>query len=279
MNSSASPGLNDLALLAQACGPGFDVSAQASIASTNLTLMQRPFGPVPARPFLLAADEQTAGRGRRGRTWHGDPTRSLMLSIALERPVTPLSAPMTGWPIAVGVALAQALGDLVPDLRLKWPNDLLRPAGKCGGVLIETRRSGVGQSGIERVVTGIGMNLWMDDVLQDRIDQPVCGLFDGPPARRREQLAGQVANSVLQAWHQFLDEGLAAFAQRWSQLDALAGRQVVVIESGQVLMQGLADGVDALGALRVIGPSGLQQVTVGDVSVRPVPSMRPPQTV
>ncbi len=269
--------LIDAALLSRECGGAFDVRAVAEPASTNLRLMNEPFGAAIARPRLMSADHQHAGRGRRGRNWVGDPARSLMMSCAFEREAGPDSPPMTGWPIAVGVAVAEALSPWLGDLQLKWPNDLQRAGRKCGGILIETRRQPLSaRTAIERVVVGTGFNLRVDAAMRDSIDQPVAGLFDDVELPPREQVAGRIACSLLQAWQQFDRQGLTPFIDRWARFDALTGQAVLVIEGGTVLLQGVADGVDASGALRVLAPDGVHQVTVGDVSVRTAASRHRP---
>mgnify|MGYP001176860040 CR=1 FL=1 len=269
--------LIDAALLSRECGGAFDVRAVAETDSTNLRLMNEPFGAAIARPRLMSADHQHAGRGRRGRNWVGDPARSLMMSCAFEREAGPDSPPMTGWPIAVGVAVAEALSPWLGDLQLKWPNDLQRAGRKCGGILIETRRQPLSaRTAIERVVVGTGFNLRVDAAMRDSIDQPVAGLFDDVELPPREQVAGRIACSLLQAWQQFDRQGLTPFIDRWARFDALTGQAVLVIEGGTVLLQGVADGVDASGALRVLAPDGVHQVTVGDVSVRTAASRHRP---
>lgn len=294
MTSGPDPALDgafvplDAARLSAAAGPAIDAEAVDRIGSTNAALMQRPFGAAPARPRVLAAALQTAGRGRRGRSWLATGATSLPVSVALERPAGAGDG-LAGWPIAAGVAIAGALAAQVPDLRLKWPNDLQRDGRKCGGILIETRRRPAGPEGpaLERAVVGTGLNLLTDAALRAAIDQPVCGLFDAldadravaadacrptmsasAVARERERLAGDLARALAQAWAQFAREGLAPFAARWRALDALAGQPVRVIDEGAVLFEGTADGIDAGGALRVVGPSGVRSVVVGDVSVR-----------
>jgi BirA family transcriptional regulator, biotin operon repressor / biotin---[acetyl-CoA-carboxylase] ligase len=269
----------DAQLIEQAVAQAMDVRVVASVDSTNRVLMQAGFAAGPARTQLLVAQSQTAGRGRRGRSWlhaqHG-----IAMSLALERLLESSSRDLVGWSIAAGVAVVRALRRWAPELRLKWPNDLLRQGRKCGGILIETRReppARPGEGGLERAVIGVGINLQLDESFQAGLGQPVTGLFDaapGPGPRlslpAREIVIGSVARELVQAWAAFLREGLLPFRDDWTRFDALCDCEVVVLENGRVLMQGLAQGIDETGALQLRTEHGMQPVVAGDVSVRSV---------
>jgi len=246
------------------------------IGSTNEALMQRPFGEAPAPPALVATLQQTAGRGRRGRTWVCEPGRSLAFSIAFERRVG-AEPPPAALSIVVGVAAAAALVPWAPDLRVKWPNDLQRNGRKLGGILVETRRSlplasmGAPQA-IERIVVGIGVNLVAPRDTR-RIGQPVCGLFDDNGARDDPaMLIGCIAGEVVRAVERFLVEGPATFVALWQRFDALQGEQVVVLEGDRVVASGRAFGIDAQGGLRLLGERGVEIVRNGEVTLRRDPA-------
>lgn len=241
-----------------------------AVGSTNEALLSRPIGAAALPPVLFAAREQTAGRGRRGRSWLSDPDRCLTFSLSLERHVGSRERVLAGFSLAVGVALAESLAPRVTDLRLKWPNDLLRGGRKVSGILVETRRLG----SVERVVVGIGLNLQAPARFEDEIAQPIGGLFDDGaplPAGEREQLLGEVVAGQLAMWRDFQAGGLASFVARWSRFDALAGHEVNIVEGGRTLMSGRADGIDDSGALRVCCDDGVRLANVGDVSARRVP--------
>src|SRR5262249_26471522 len=104
----------------------------------------------------VVADEQTAGRGRRSRTWHSSPGEGLYLSVLL-RPQTDFSSktPLIGLLAAVAVA-ETLIGRGVADVDIKWPNDVLVRERKISGVLAEA--SGAGDESL-RLVLGVGVNL------------------------------------------------------------------------------------------------------------------------
>lgn len=256
-----------------ACGCDvLDVRTVDEIPSTNESLMQRPFGELPAPPVLLATLHQTAGRGRRGRAWICEPGRSLAFSVAFERHVGS-EPPPSALSIVAGTAAAAALAPWASDLRLKWPNDLQRAGRKLGGILVETRRSlplhGVDAPlSIERIVVGIGINL-VAPRDERRLGQPACGLFDDSAIRDDPATPiGRVAGEVVRAVHRFLAEGLAPFLSAWQRFDALQGEPVVVLEGDRVVASGRALGIDADGALRLLGERGVEVVRGGEIRVR-----------
>jgi BirA family biotin operon repressor/biotin-[acetyl-CoA-carboxylase] ligase len=238
------------------------------IDSTNAELMRRPFGAEPQPPHALLADQQTAGRGRNGRAWATDPSASLALSVALERHIG--APPLLGLPLAAGVAVARVLAEHGAAVRLKWPNDLLvdTPAGraKAGGILVEMRSA----APLQRVVIGVGLNLAPSAALAAvQAAQPVAALFGPGDAPPREALARALAAALIAMVDEFERGGLAAFAARWAALDALADAPVTLLRPDGSRSVGVAQGIDADGALRVALPcGGLERVVAGDVSVR-----------
>lgn len=267
----------DLVREAASC-EGLRVDTVDETGSTNQVLMEAAFGPDAAPPRLLAAARQTAGRGRRGRAWLTPEGRSVALSIAFERRAL-REPPPVGVSVAVGVAAAQALLRWAPDLRLKWPNDLLRAGSKLGGVLVECRRSqpagAADGSAIERIVVGIGVNLLAPDDAAS-IPQPACGLFDDAtlPANAAETVIGILAGSVVPAVRRFLVDGLAPFAAAWRRFDALEGETVALVDGEHVLATGRALGLDDSGGLRLLTPDGLRVLSSGEVSIRRLDAVR-----
>src|ERR1700734_972111 len=126
------------------------VEVLTSTGSTNADLLARAAAGAP-EGVVLAAEEQTAGRGRLGRSWVSPPRAALTFSL-LVRPDTVAPA-RRGWlPLLAGVSVASAVRAATGvDARLKWPNDVLVGPAKLGGILAEA----VGDA----VVVGIGLNV------------------------------------------------------------------------------------------------------------------------
>jgi BirA family biotin operon repressor/biotin-[acetyl-CoA-carboxylase] ligase len=103
---------------------------------------------------VVGAEEQTAGQGRHGRSWHSEPSVGLYVSIILRRPYTPATLPVVT--LALGLAVREAIlkyTDLVCDLR--WPNDVLLESKKCAGILTQLESS----THPSAIIAGIGINV------------------------------------------------------------------------------------------------------------------------
>lgn len=254
-------------LASRAAGYGFGTAHldfEPVIASTNTALLQAPFVGQPQSPTALVAAGQTAGRGRQGRVWLSQPGRSACLSLALEFTHSAVANP--GLPLAIGVGLALAFAPRVPGLALKWPNDLLRAGRKCAGILIESRRGTGPSAGLERVVIGVGLNLLAPS---EASSLHACGLFDVVDEPELDWIIGTALEAMLDAAMQHRSQGLQAFFEPWSRLDAFQGLPVVVSDAGRTIAQGISLGLGTGGALRVMDPGGEVLVITGDVSLRP----------
>lgn len=214
---------------------------------------------------VVLAERQTLGRGRRGRSWHSAPGLALTLSCLKRFAVGP--AALSGLSIAMGVCVVQALQTLgVEGPRIKWPNDLVVDDAKLAGILIEIGGEYEGPC-VARV--GLGLNLRLPADAHDRLGQAatdLAALCGGTPPERN-RLAAQVIGQLRRGLLRFEREGLAAFAEDFGRLDALAGRPLTV-QGAQGVEQGVGRGIDAQGALRVQTPTGLIVVHGGEVSVR-----------
>ena len=182
-----------------------------SVSSTQDVARELPIG------SIVIADHQTAGRGRHERRWEAPPGTALLVSFVL--------APRALLSLAAGVAAAEACG---PEVRLKWPNDLLLDGRKLGGILVEATP--------QKAVVGIGINLaWAPDGAA-RLDQPRDEVFD--------RLSAMVARWSAASDEQVLD--------RWRDLSATLGRRVRVDVSGRIT-EGVAQAVGPRGELIVDG--------------------------
>lgn len=248
--------------------PGFTIEVLPQVDSTSTELMRRARQGL-VEPSLLVAELQTAGRGRLGRPWVGQPGESLMFSLGL------LLAPRdwSGLSLAVGATVAEALqpGGGTGDgrrLGLKWPNDLwLEGDRKLGGILIETA-SLVGPAadahpGARYVVIGIGLNVCPREA-QGLSTPPAC-LQEVDPRWTAPSALACVIPPLVAAIQRFAATGFAPFQADFAARDLLQGRQVRLSND----LWGQARGVDTDGALLVETPDGLERITGSEVSVRP----------
>lgn len=247
------------ASIAALSASGVQVEVVAETGSTNADLLAR--AATLAQPVLLVAENQTAGRGRAGRSWLSAPGHSLTFSLAWKFESGPQA--LSGLPLAVGVALAETLGRLGVQVRLKWPNDLLKDGDKLAGILIETAPA---PQGIW-VVIGIGLNLVMPDQLEREIGRAVAAV---PWLARmdRDELMAALLDGLAAMLREFERTGFAAFAARWNLLHAYQGDTVRILDRGAVLHEGVAAGVDDAGRLLLDTAHGRITIAAGDVSLR-----------
>jgi BirA family biotin operon repressor/biotin-[acetyl-CoA-carboxylase] ligase len=253
-----------IAALAQTLG--FAVEAVGSIDSTNTELMRRVRAGHLRQPVLLAAEYQSAGRGRMGRAWQtgaaGSPGSALAFSLAL-----PLYTPNgSGLSLAVGLAAAESLH---PAIRLKWPNDLWLWDGqqgrKLGGILIETAAPPAEADAPQRIaVIGIGINI--EPLAGDGFSTPPAALRELRPDLDAPGALALLAPPLAAAVRTFEQQGFAPLMARYAARDLLAGLAVRCSDG----TQGQSLGVGPDGALRLRLPGGaLREITSGEVSVRP----------
>jgi len=247
-----------------------DLEVAWSIDSTSSELLRRP-APRDGVAVLLA-ERQTGGRGRRGRGWASPLAANLYLSLA--RQFDGGLARLGGLSLVAGVAAADALHALgFAAVRLKWPNDLVVIDGgglrKLGGLLVE---GGGEHAGPVRAVVGLGLNVRMPAAHGDAIDQPwidLSTLASGASASpSRNDVAAALLGTLLPALDRFDRDGLSSFLQRHGELDALAGRDIV-LHGGDGDRVGTAAGLAPDGALRVrLEDGSVHGFHAGEVSVR-----------
>ena len=259
--------------------PGFTVEVLPEIDSTNSELMRRfkggPGMPPQLEPVLLVAEQQSAGRGRLGRSWQSRRGDSLTFSLGL--PLAP--ADWSGLSLAVGISIAESLDPpeagqarhaAKPRIGLKWPNDLWlsTPQGerKLAGILVET----ASWEGLRYLVIGVGINIRPVPLADSAPAAAVApgGLQELDSGLDAPEALLRIVPALVQAVQGFAQFGFEPFQARFAARDVLAGR-VVQLSDG---MQGTAFGVADNGALRVHTAGGMAEVTSSEVSVRPVAS-------
>jgi len=252
----------DAADIAAGLGPratGLRVEVLDACLSTNSALLAE--APTAGGPRLLAAEEQLAGRGRRGRRWLS--CVGTALTMSLQRRFRRAPRELAALPLAAGVATVRALRGLgAADAALKWPNDLLVRGGKIGGILIETRVSG----GEVIAVTGIGINCRTTPGLEARLGRRIAALQEfAEHLPSRNTIAARVAGELLAALDAFEAHGLMAFKEEWEAMHAYAGQRLRVrLADGRVLA-GVADGLAEDGGLRLRTRAGVRSVRSGRV--------------
>ena len=236
------------------------------LGSTNRHLLAAA-PPVGALDVCIA-EYQTAGRGRRGRSWNVPLGGGICLSAGWQFAGMP--AELAALTLAVGVVVRRVLQRVAGlEIALKWPNDLVFDERKLGGILIELAAEAHGGA---HVVAGIGLNVAVPDELLPSLSDWPRGAIDlrtalGRNAPARAALAGALINGLAELFADYPQQGFAAYRNEWRAADYLRGRAVRL--DGEAGVSGKAVGIDADGALLVETAKGeRRRVVAGDVSVR-----------
>ena len=235
------------------------------VGSTNAEAMAR-IEAGSGSGYVCSAEQQSAGRGRRGRTWVSPYARNLYLSVVWEYEQG--AAVLEGMSLAVGVVVARALQACgLPAVQLKWPNDLLHDSAKFGGILLEMTGDPAGAC---QVVVGIGLNVNMPAEMATDIDQAWTDVtrIGGGNAPGRNILLGAILDELLPMLAGFESSGFAPWREEWQSLDAFDGK-TVILQSGDQQLAGVATGVDDRGALQLQTTTGTRSMFGGEISLRP----------
>jgi BirA family biotin operon repressor/biotin-[acetyl-CoA-carboxylase] ligase len=256
----------DLSLLKSLLGttaPRIDVDALAVCDSTSSVLMARAEAGAPSGSVVVC-ESQTAGRGRRGRSWIAPASGSLAFSLLWR--FVPGSRPPMGLSLMAGVAVARALESLgLRGATLKWPNDVLLGHRKLAGILVElapVRNQSVA------VVIGVGVNLALPEDFPEDIAATDLASSLTQPLSRSQVLAALLRELVI-ALDSFQSGGFSALRNDWLARHAHQDQPVRLLDEHAPTLEGLCRGVDEDGALLLETAAGLSRILVGEVSLRP----------
>lgn len=246
----------------------FQLTLTEYVDSTNSILMQRATEPVFSSHdqfTVLVTEFQSNGRGRRGRTWLSGLGDSLTFSILWSSPCTMQA--LGGLSLAVGVAIARSLATMgIPDISLKWPNDILHHFHKLGGVLIELHGDMLSPV---RVVIGIGININMTDPVKHQIDQEVIDLASiVQSVPDRNQLLAILLLELMKIFHLFAQYGFAPLREEWISYHAYHHQPVRIDFPDGSRKQGIVSDVAGDGALQLNTSTGQLQLRSGELSLR-----------
>ncbi len=216
----------------------------------------------------LAAEWQSAGRGRRGRAWSAVAGGSLTFSLGWR--FEQGAGFLAGLSLAVGVAVVRALEkEGLAGVELKWPNDLIHRHLKLGGILVELNGDALGPS---TVVVGVGLNVRLPRELRRDIAQPVTDLTSvagrGAPPIDRNRLLARLITELAAALELYGKEGFAPFAVEWQHRHAYQGKPVKLLLPDGAAVTGKVAGVDASGALVLADGPRRARFLSGEISLR-----------
>lgn len=238
---------------------------RSRLDSTNSYLMQvgRDGGTIG---HACLAEQQLAGRGRRGREWISPYGSNIYLSLLWSYNLG--LADLSGLSLAVGLGVVRGLERIgVTGVGLKWPNDLLYGNRKLAGLLLEVAGE---QGGPSQVVVGLGLNTQLTAQQGVAIDQPWIDLSDVPggAAISRNCLAAMLLSELLAVLERFGREGLAPLLEEWHQHDLYYGKKIS-LQLGARHIDGVHRGINDAGALLLEEDGVIRTYHGGEVSLRP----------
>lgn len=243
----------------------FDIDVLPSCDSTNAVLLARAEAGAPSGTVVIAT-EQTAGRGRRGRSWFASPGDSLTFSLLWR--FAPGTAP-AGLSLAVGVAVARALeksgtGVGAGKTALKWPNDILLNGRKLGGILIE-----LVPGAPHAAVIGIGINLQLPAGMPDDVRAASAALCAADQVADENALYAALLGELLAVLESFARDGFSTLRPEWIKRHAFQDARVSLASDFGPPRLGVCRGVDGDGALLLEVDGQVERILSGEVSLRP----------
>lgn len=210
---------------------------------------------------VCLAESQTAGRGRRGRQWYSPLGQNLYFSMLWKYPL-PQNEAFSSLSLVVALVIAETFTELgVPDIQIKWPNDIYYQGKKAGGILIESK---IDRSGMV-IVIGVGLNLAMNTIDPNIVNQPYSDLAQYHFNRNR--LAATLAQRLQQMLNDFPTRPLADYLERWKKFDCFYQKPVKLITSTTEI-HGISQGINQNGELLLEKDGAIQAFAVGEMSLR-----------
>jgi len=258
-----------------------NVVVHQSIDSTNSwCLQQSKSGKV--LPFACFAEEQTSGRGRRGKSWLMSPSSNIAMSLAW--PFTLSEQSLHLLPLSIALAIAATLEAFgLKQVQIKWPNDVYVQGKKIAGILIETqpvKSAQVNDDAIDgkyvAVVIGLGLNYEILDCEQMKEGEPlvltdICeqlqlqGVITKPD---REVVASELLNNVIAVCQDFNQASAKNLEKFRASYDFCKDKKVDIILDSDESLSGLAQGVSDNAELLVLINGELRSFNSAEVSVR-----------
>ena len=215
--------------------------------------------------LVIFAEQQTSGKGRRGKTWESPANVNIYLSFGWYSSLK--LSDLEGLSLATGVEISNHLEPIIGEsLKLKWPNDLFLSEKKTGGILVETTTNQKGTS----IVVGVGLNVLMSDKEENSIDQDWTSLsihfgkdFD------RNKIAGHILEALFHLKNNFETNGFSHYKDRFEELNILKNKECLATFDDMSLM-GLVEGITENGELIFNENGKIHRLRYGDVSIKKI---------
>lgn len=245
-----------------------DLQILNSIDSTNSYAMrciqEDLLSPEPGKYTVTLAEQQTSGKGRRGRHWVSPFAQNVYFTMV--RLVDTGVIKTEGLSLVIGLAVVRALKSLgVGDLAVKWPNDVLSENKKLAGILLEVSGD---VTAVCHLLIGVGINSRCRPEDMEDVSQPWTDIYQVTGKHfDRNILAARTLTHIMQAMDELETHGFRNFQEEWQQVDVMMGKQVELI-SGTNSQFGVARGISEQGALLFEDATGVRAVSGGEISLR-----------
>ena len=215
---------------------------------------------------VVAADRQTAGRGRMQRTWYSPPETNLYFSVLLIPDIVPAKAPQLA--LVTAAVLLHVLKDNFPGLdpHVKWPNDILLKGRKLAGILCEMR---VEAERVRHVIIGIGINVnGKGESYPPELRDSAISLRDATGKKsRRQELMAAILSEMEKRYELWLDKGLLPFIEFLEENSAIKDHDIIVVLQNREI-SGIARRISDDGDLIIETPNGMVQLPAGEVHMK-----------
>ncbi len=243
----------------------YNIKQYESIDSTSLEakrLLQQNYG----HGTVVAAETQTAGKGRLGRVWDSAKGAGIWFSVVLQPRLA--MEQMSLYSFVAAVAVAEAIHDVTGlTAQVKWPNDVLVNGKKVCGILLEMVAE---RNQPVRIIIGIGINAnqKQSDFPEEVREKAISLAMAAGHVIEREPVLDAVLHRLAYYSEQLEQNGFADIRNRWTELSCIGGKAVQILQHGNVMLYGTALGLADDGALLVQTEQGTERIITGDVSLR-----------
>lgn len=213
--------------------------------------------------LLVTCDNQTAGKGRLGRSWTGDSNKGLYMSMVLRPDIMPTEASQIT--LVAGIVLRRIIERFTNcTVQIKWPNDIIINGKKVAGILTEMSAE---MEKVNYIVLGIGINVNTESYYGELKDKATSMFIETGSKFKRKDVINEFIQEFLPGYGIFCHRGFDAFVEEYNKNCANVGKEVKTINVKNEI-QGIAKGVNSKGELVIKTNSGLARVFAGEVSLR-----------
>jgi len=214
--------------------------------------------------LAVLARQQTAGRGRQGRSWSSPPGEGLYVSLVLRPDIKPADSPVIT--LAAAVAVAETLEqDYRVSSDIKWPNDVLARGRKICGILVE---SAIEANKLLYAIMGVGVNLGQREFPEELKETATSLLIESGQLVTPDDFLKSLLER-LEYWYRRATAQPSEVIARWETMSSYARNCVVRVENSDSIIEGITRGLTAKGALVIEMTSGeRREIVSGEVKLR-----------